>query len=34
MDNNNILTAVKEKANKWLVGNFDEETKKQVKKSY
>jgi len=31
MDNNNILTAVKEKANKWLVGNFDEETKKQVK---
>jgi phosphoglucomutase len=31
MDNNNILTAVKEKANKWLVGNFDEETKKQVR---
>jgi len=26
-----ILTQVKEKANKWLEGNYDEETKKQVK---
>ena len=31
MENNNILSSVKEKANKWLAGNFDKETKKQVK---
>lgn len=31
MKNNNILSSVKEKANKWLAGNFDNETKKQVK---
>ncbi|HBF87832.1 MAG TPA: phosphoglucomutase [Bacteroidales bacterium] len=31
MENNEILKQVKEKANKWLNGNFDAETKKSVK---
>ncbi|MBN2519495.1 MAG: phospho-sugar mutase, partial [Bacteroidales bacterium] len=31
MDNNELLKIVKEKANKWLQGNINEETKKQIK---
>lgn len=31
MENSNILSTVKEKANNWLTGDYDKETKKQVK---
>ncbi|OFX42155.1 MAG: phosphoglucomutase [Bacteroidetes bacterium GWA2_30_7] len=31
MENNDILNTVKQKAQKWLIGNFDNETKKTVK---
>ncbi|MGM0532277.1 MAG: phospho-sugar mutase, partial [Bacteroidota bacterium] len=31
MENVDVLTQVKNKANTWLEGDFDEETKKQVK---
>ena len=31
MENKELLASVKERANKWLEGNYDEETKKEVK---